>query len=113
MGGGRHTRAGATPTTVLFAHTLGPKYCKSGTGRFANQLGNPRMDNLRSVLLGVLSSLIAAGIIALARNKDRLLRVAMLALALANLPLCKMIARWLIKGAALFLPNYARERFRE
>ena len=55
--------------------------------RSANQTGDPRMDNLRSIVLGVVSSLIAAGIIALARSNRRWFTACGRALTVANLAL--------------------------
>ena len=71
------------------------------------------MDNLRSIVLGVVSSLIAAGIIALARSNRRWFTACGRALTVANLALLKGISRWLINCAVLWLPNCARCRFRE
>ena len=66
------------------------------------------MENLRSFILNVFSSLAAAGIIAFARNKGPWFMALVRALAIH-----KRISRWLINRAVLRLPVYARSRLQE
>jgi hypothetical protein len=113
MGGGRSTRGGSTSKEILSADASRTKLGRPRTSRSTDQRGCGSMDNLRAICLGVVSSLIAAGIIAFAKYARRCFNTVVRAIVAANLTFHTTISRWLIINAVHCLPDFARSRFRD